>query len=219
MRVARGGFDEVDKVAGVRHGRAALVHGTDDAMALAIASIALLHLGHDFEAASGAIARALMLNGSCATALFFGAQMHAFSGDPAVAEDYADRASRLSPFDPFSFVAHLARGFVRLRDGRYADAASHFAKAAQVNPRFSTIHACQAAALAMDGHIDEFKSCCSKSSGIGADIPLQTIYRFFCIRAARDIERIFLWLSPCGPTGIIGDRRRFLKRCHTAQFL
>ena len=81
MRVARGGFDEADKVAGVRHARAALVHGTDDAMALAIASIALLHLGHDFEAASGAIARALMLNGSCATALFFGAQMHAFSGD------------------------------------------------------------------------------------------------------------------------------------------
>ncbi|MGC1354979.1 MAG: adenylate/guanylate cyclase domain-containing protein [Xanthobacteraceae bacterium] len=158
MRVARGGFDEVDKVAGVRHGRAALVHGTDDAMALAIASIALLHLGHDFEAASGAIARALMLNGSCATALFFGAQMHAFSGDPAVAEDYANRALRLSPFDPFSFVAHLARGFVRLRDGRYADAASHFAKAAQVNPRFSTIHACQAAALAMDGHIDESKA-------------------------------------------------------------
>ena len=123
MRVVRGGFNAADVEAGVRHARAALAHGGDDAAALGIASFVLLHLGHDFAAASGAIARALSLNGSCATALYYGAHVHAFSGDLAKAEDYALRALRLSPFDPLSFIAYIALGNVRFRQGRYDDAA------------------------------------------------------------------------------------------------
>ena len=131
MRFARGGFSEADVAAGLRHARAALAYAADDATALAIASIVLLHLGHDFEAASGAIARALSLNGSCAIAFFIGAHIHGFSGDPATADDYATRALRLSPFDPLGFLAHFAQGNVRVREGHYADAATHIAKAMQ----------------------------------------------------------------------------------------
>lgn len=157
MRVFRGGFKEADASESVRHARAALAYGLDDATALAVATIPLLHLGHDFEAASGAITRALLLNSSCAMALYFGAHIHAFSGETAVAEEYAPRALRLSPFDPLSFLAHEARGFVCVREARYADAASHFAKAAQANPRFSTLYAYEAAALAMAGRLDQAK--------------------------------------------------------------
>jgi len=157
IRVMRGGFNEADAAAGVRHARAALAYGSDDATALAVATIALLHLGHDFAAASGAITRALSLNGSCAIALFFGAHIHGLSGDAATAEDYALRAMRLSPYDPFSFLAHLARGCLRLRDGRFDDAASLYFEAVQANPRFSVLHTFQAAALAMAGRVDEAK--------------------------------------------------------------
>ena len=118
IRVLRGGFKEADAIAGVRHARMALAHGTDDATALSIAALVILHLGHDFEAASGAISRALSLNGSCAAAFYWGAHIHAFSGDPTIAEDYANRALRLSPFDPFSFDAYVAQGLVRLREQR-----------------------------------------------------------------------------------------------------
>ncbi len=155
MRVARGRFDEADVIDAVRHARTALTYGSDDSTALVVATIALLHLGYDFEAASGAIARALALNSSSATALYFGAHIHAFSGDTAAAEDYAARALRISPFDTLSFMAHEALGLVRVREGRHADAASHFAKAAQANPRFSWLYAAQAAALALAGRIDE----------------------------------------------------------------
>jgi TolB-like protein/Flp pilus assembly protein TadD len=154
-RVARGRFDEADVIDAVRHARTALTYGSDDSTALAVATIALLHLGYDFEAASGAIARALALNSSSATALYFGAHIHAFSGDTAVAEDYAPRALRISPFDTLSFMAHEALGLVRVREGRYADAASHFAKAVQANPRFSWLYAAQAAALALAGRVEE----------------------------------------------------------------
>ena len=83
--------------------------------------------------------------------------IHGWSGDPAIAEDYAYRALRLSPFDPHSFHSYLALGNVRVRDQRYDEAAAFFANAVQANPRFSTLYAAQAAALAMAGRIDEAK--------------------------------------------------------------
>jgi adenylate cyclase len=106
-----------------RHARLALAHGSDDTIALSISALVILHLGHDFDAASGAIARALSLNPSCAAAFYWGAHIHAVSGDLVLAEEYAHRALRLSPFDPTSFNTYLALGFVRARERRYDDAA------------------------------------------------------------------------------------------------
>jgi len=152
------GFDEADRTEGVRHARLALALGTDDATALAYAALTVLHLAHDFETASGAIARALSLNGSCATALYWGAHIHAWSGDPVLAEDYANRALRLSPFDPLSYEGYEALGAVRLRLRRYDDAAACLAKAVQANPRFSVLYALQASALAMAGRIEDARA-------------------------------------------------------------
>ena len=44
---------------------------------------------------------------------------------------------------------------VALHEARYAEAASCFAKSVQNNPRFSTLYFCQAAALALDGRVEE----------------------------------------------------------------
>jgi adenylate cyclase len=107
-----------------------------------------------------------LLNGSCATALYFGAHIHAFSGETTVAEDYARRALRLSPFDSLSFTAHEARGLVCVREGHYADAASHFAKAAQANPRFGFLYVEQAAALGLAGRLDEAKLIARRVLGL-----------------------------------------------------
>jgi TolB-like protein/Tfp pilus assembly protein PilF len=155
VRYRGAGSDEADRTEALRHARLALALGTDDATALAFAALAVLHLDRDFEAASGAIARALSLNGSCATALYWGAHIHAWSGDATLAEDYANRALRLSPFDPLSHEGHLALGAVRLRLGRYDDAAAHVAKAVQANPRFSVLYALHAAVLVVAGRVEE----------------------------------------------------------------
>jgi len=152
------GFAEVDRMEGVRHARLALALGTDDAAALAYAALTILHLGRDFEAASGAIARALSLNASCATALYWGAHIHAWSGDTTLAEEYASRALRLSPFDPLSYEGYVSLAAVRARLRRYDDAAAQFAKAAQANPLFSVLYALHAAALALAGRSEEAKA-------------------------------------------------------------
>ena len=152
------GFDEAERRKAVHHARLALALGTDDANALALAAVTVLHIDRNFAGASGAIARALSLNASCATALYLGAHIHAVSGDPALAEDYAQRALRLSPFDPFSYEAHLAVAIVKVRERRYDEAVGYGAKAIQANPRFSVLYGLQAMTLALAGRIDEAKS-------------------------------------------------------------
>ena len=107
------------------------------------------------RAALGAIDRALSLNTSCATALYLGAQAYALAGHPGMATSFADRALRLSPFDPLAFQAHMALGEAALQEARYEDAPSCFARAAQANTNFSTAYFFQAMAMALAGHVAE----------------------------------------------------------------
>ncbi|MGH7073553.1 MAG: adenylate/guanylate cyclase domain-containing protein [Stellaceae bacterium] len=151
------GFNPSDKAACIQHARAAIEGGTDDSATLAIAGIALLILAHDRETSLGAVDRALQLNDSCATALYFGAQVHAWSGNADIATDLATRAQRLSPFDLWSYIAHQAKGISALYEGSYAEAAAHFASGIQANPRFVSLYAWRGAALALAGQLDEGK--------------------------------------------------------------
>ena len=88
-------------------------------------------------------------------ALFFGAHINAFNGDPAIVSTYAQRALRLSPFDLFSYEAHNALGLAAIDEARYDEASSHFANSIQANSRFSTLYFFQAVALALAGRLEE----------------------------------------------------------------
>ena len=86
----RAGFDEADKAAGIAHARAVTASDADDATALAIAAFAITMLGKDHTTALSAIERAVSLNPSCATALYFGGYINAISGNPTTATNQAD---------------------------------------------------------------------------------------------------------------------------------
>ncbi len=154
---SRAGFGDADRIAGVRHARAAIASGTDDATALATAAFVIALLSKDYKAASSGIERALSLNSSCAAAHYFGSQVQAFTGNAAGAIAHANSALRLSPFDPLAFMAHLALGVAAFQEARYDEGSSHFAKAVQANPRFSTLYFTQAIALALAGCVEEAK--------------------------------------------------------------
>jgi tetratricopeptide (TPR) repeat protein len=153
----RGGYDATEKHAGIQHARAAIASGTDDTTALAVAALAIAHLDKDYETALRTIERALSLNQSSATALYVGAHLNAFNANPATAILYANRALRLSPFDPLTYEGENALGVAAIQEARYDEAASHFGKAIQANPRFSTLYFFQAAALAQAGRLEEAK--------------------------------------------------------------
>jgi tetratricopeptide (TPR) repeat protein len=144
-----------DKIAGLRHAHTAIASGTDDATTLAVAAFVIDILRQDHKAALSAIERALALNPSSATALYWGALIHASSGNSAAATAYANRALRLSPFDPVAFAAHGALGHVAFQEERYDEAASCYDKAVQANPRFSLYYFAQAIALALAGRLEE----------------------------------------------------------------
>jgi len=151
----RGGREEADKIAGLRHARAAIASGTDDATALAVAAFALGILSKDYKTAMSVIERALSLSPSSAAAHYWSALIHASSGNFAAVTAHANQALRLSPFDPVAFVAHIALGHVAVVEGHYDEGASHYARAVQANPRFSVAYFCQAIALALAGHVEE----------------------------------------------------------------
>jgi adenylate cyclase len=119
LRFARAGLDAKDKAAALHHAQTALASSTDDAMALAIAGFVAYLLGKDHDAALRAIDRALSLNPSCATALYLGAQSNALWGNGEKAVSFANRALRLSPFDPLAFEAHMAFGTVAMTRESY----------------------------------------------------------------------------------------------------
>jgi adenylate cyclase len=182
----RGGFDEADKIAGLRHARSVIASGTDDATALAIAGMVISNLSMNRKEALSAIERALSFNPVSATALFFGALTHAFAGDPAAATDYANRALRLSPFDPMVFVAHVALGFAALQEARYDEAALSYAKAAQANPRFSSLYFNQAVALALAGRIEEARPIVQLGLELEPGARSTAIYDYGVTRAIAD---------------------------------
>jgi tetratricopeptide (TPR) repeat protein len=149
------GLDEADKTAALQHARVVTASDTDDATALAVAAFVLNLVGGEQEAALTATERALALNPSCATALYFGALMYGFAARPAEAIANANRALRLSPFDPAIFQAHLALGFAAIVEGRYDEGAAHCAKAVQANTRFGFLVIFHAEALALAGRMEE----------------------------------------------------------------
>jgi adenylate cyclase len=153
----RAGFDEADKKAGLRHAHIAISSGTDDATTLAVAALVIAILSRDYKTALSAIEHALLLNPSSATAHYWGALVHACSGNSAAATAYANRALRLSPFDSVGFAGHGALGHVAFREQRYDEAASYYAMAVRAAPRFNLYYFLHAVALAQAGRLEEAK--------------------------------------------------------------
>ena len=157
VRYLRGGLHEADKVAGLRHARAAIESGADDAMTLATAGFVIGLVAHDYETAMNAIDRSLALTGSSALALSFGAVILGHAGQGARAVEYGERAVRLSPADFMLYMPYAGLVTAYVAAGNFAEAAAAGAKAAQANPRFSYPQVMQAAALSSLGRLDEAK--------------------------------------------------------------
>jgi adenylate cyclase len=151
----RGGLDETDRTAALTHARRALASDADDAAALAVAGWVTIVLTKDHETALSAIERAISLNPSCAMAHYYGALVNAFADRPKAVALHANRALRLSPFDPKAFEAHLALGMAAVSEGRYDEAAACFARGSETNPDHSVMPFFHAIALALAGRAED----------------------------------------------------------------
>ena len=144
-----------DREAGVRHMRAAIALGGDDATTLALAGFTLAAVGGDDAAARDALDRALGLSPSNIFALGYGAIFYATRDEAARAIDWAERALRLSPFDPVINAPLNALAIAHFSRGDFEKAADAARRSIRANPRMPQSHWYLAAALARFGQLSE----------------------------------------------------------------
>jgi TolB-like protein len=158
----RGGMRRENYEGAIRHAYAAIEHGRDDAMALALAGFTIGMIEHDRKVAVEAFEMALALSASCAFVYSFGCTPVAFGGDAERAIDWAERAIRLSPLDAMNYIPHGVMGFALFLLSRDEEAVAACRRAIQVNPGFSLLHGWLAAPLAKLGRIEEAKAASAR---------------------------------------------------------
>jgi adenylate cyclase len=147
QRYLRGGMQEETRNAALHHARHAIAAGGDDAAALATAGFVIAVCGRDYETALTAFDRSFALSSSSALALGFSSIVRAWRGDDAIAVEQANRALRLSPFDPWIQLPYTGLAYAHFAAGRFEETVAAASLAIQSNPRFSVPQILHAAAL------------------------------------------------------------------------
>jgi TolB-like protein len=157
-RFGRGGLLEEDRLAAIRHARAAVALGNDDATALAVAALVLAYDGHDIATALKVFDRALELSSCNMFALCWNAAILAWTGKTELAIERAQTALRLGQSDPLNWRANHALSIAYFHSRRYSDSADAARNVVDVNPGYSLPRAILAAALTRLGQLEEAKA-------------------------------------------------------------
>lgn len=158
----RAGLHEENRAASIRHARAAILCGQDDALALTFAGFSLGMDGHDHAAASAAFEAALVVSPSSALTYILGSVVLAWAGQAERAIEWAQRGIRLSPFDSWAFAAYHSMTIGHFQSGRYEEAASAAHRAVQSNPAHSISYMLLAAPLAKLGRFEEANAAATR---------------------------------------------------------
>jgi adenylate cyclase len=111
---------------------------------------------------AGTFEAAIVLSPSSAFAYMLGSIQLGFAGEVERAIEWGERGLRLSPLDPWSFVACHGMFLAHFQVGRFEQATNAARKSVQHNPGFSISHMFLAAALGTLGRIDEAKAAASR---------------------------------------------------------
>jgi tetratricopeptide (TPR) repeat protein len=129
--------------------------GSDDALALATAGIALAYVVGDLDDGAAFIDQALALNPNLAWAWLFSGYVKAWLGDAETAIEHINRAMRLSPQDSQFFNMQAAAAAAHFVAGRYAEAMSSAAMAVRRHPDYILANSVLAASAALAGQSAE----------------------------------------------------------------
>lgn len=175
FRFSRGGLHEEDRETAIRHARAAVSGGSDDATTLAISAFVIWFDAHDIPTAFDLFDRALALSSSNVVALCTSAVALAWMGKSGEAIERAQRALRLSPFDSLNYLSFQALAGANFHAGRFDEAEAAARRAVESNPHFSVPYAYLSAALVRLGRLTEAKLAAQQ---LQARDPGFTIRRF-----------------------------------------
>jgi adenylate cyclase len=172
-----------------RLARRAAASGKDDAVALCTAGFALAHVVGNLDDGAAYIHRALVLNPNFATAWHFSGWVAAYRGEPEIAIEHVSQAMRLSPLDPFSFLAQGAIAFGHFVAGRYEEAASWAHKSVREQPEFIPMVRLLASSCAMAGKLDEAQRAMARVRQLDPTFRISDIKGTTPLRRPEDLAR------------------------------
>ncbi len=129
--------------------------GGHEPSALASAAHALAYLGRHYEVALAAAHRAFLLAPNAAQILLAYGWMRAYVGEADAALELIERAKRLSPVDPLTFIFSSAVSYAHFVAGRYEQAVQAARRAASEGPAYLVAQRLLTASLAQLGRMDE----------------------------------------------------------------
>jgi tetratricopeptide (TPR) repeat protein len=149
------GSEDDDRETAKRLARAAIVHGGETPLALALGAAVRATLTRDHHSALAAADRAMMITNNSAVVLGLDALTRCLCGAYDKAIEHAERALRLSPLEPLNYYALFALSLAYLFTGRNEEAVSNASKAVEGNPNFAFAHCLLALASARLGTTNE----------------------------------------------------------------
>ena len=131
-----GPLSEADVADAIQLAKQAIELGKDDPDTLWMAAHCLSALAGEHAVAVGAIRRALTLNPNCAHAWMARGLVSAFSEPDAALQSF-QRAMRLSPLDPLTYIFTAGMAFAHSTAGRYEEAIEWADRSLYEQPRFT----------------------------------------------------------------------------------
>ena len=182
QRFLRGGFQPEDRAAALEHATFAIATGVDDPQALSIGAFVRANISHEYEAAISVLDRALRMNPNSALAFRFSALVNMFAERYEPATDHAQKALRLSPFDPLNYHPYLALAWVSMFTGRPTEAAEYANLALQSNPGFTILHATLAATYARIDRMDAARAAAERLLALAPGWTIEGFVRMDLVR-------------------------------------
>lgn len=190
QRFLWGGRNPADRAAALAHAEAVAAARTDDATTLALAALAMSALGRRHEAALVMVERALAQTPSSAIAHTVIALVNMMLGRPEAAVRHAERALRLSPFDPLRHIPEATLGAAKLAADDAEAALLHVYKGLDANPLFAPNVTTQALCLVRLGRLDEARDTVRRLLEIAPDTRLANLEERYLFASALGFARI-----------------------------
>jgi TolB-like protein len=171
--------------------RQALETDRDDAETISHAAWTLFYLAGEAAMAAAVLDRALALNPNAAHAWMTRGFIHAARNQPEAAIEAIERARRLSPFDPYTFVFASNMALAHLAARRFEQAIEWAECALYNQPRNVPAMRAKIVALAHLGRLDEARAELSRLLAIDPKLTIAG-YREFAHFGAPEVLELFV---------------------------
>jgi TolB-like protein/class 3 adenylate cyclase/Flp pilus assembly protein TadD len=171
-----------------RLARQALEAERDDAETISQAAYTLFFLAGEAAMAAAALDRALALNPNAAHAWAYRGNIHALRNQPEAAIEAIERARRLSPFDPYTFVYAANMALAHLVARRFEQAIEWADRGLHEQPRLVSAMRVKVAANAHLGRLDEAHAELSRMLAIDPKLTIAGFREYAHFFAAEVLE-------------------------------